>query len=91
MAAKNAGAAEVGSEHMLYGVVRQQGPAGMQRSDSAPAILRRVGIKPESILPLIKRAGDTESTATVRCPSAPHPFPPPLNSTPSPSLSLPFG
>jgi len=56
VAAKEGGAAEVGSEHMLYGIVKQD--AVMQRSDSAPAILRRLGLKPDAVLPLLSRAGE---------------------------------
>mmetsp|Transcript_40638 Transcript_40638/g.96555 ORF Transcript_40638/g.96555 Transcript_40638/m.96555 type:complete len:537 (-) Transcript_40638:179-1789(-) len=58
--AKNAGCTEVASEHMLYGIVKQQGPAGLQRSDSAAAVLRRSGVSPEAVLPFIgSSAGDS--------------------------------
>uniref|UniRef100_A0A7S1X2V6 Clp R domain-containing protein n=1 Tax=Tetraselmis chuii TaxID=63592 RepID=A0A7S1X2V6_9CHLO len=58
VAAKATGAAEVGSEHMLFGIVKQDAVMGLQRSDSAPAVLRRLGLKPDAVQPLLVRAGD---------------------------------
>jgi hypothetical protein len=43
---------------MLFGIVKQDAVMGLQRSDSAPAVLRRLGIKPDAVQPLLVRAGD---------------------------------
>jgi len=60
--AKKSGASEVGTEHMLYGIVSIQSPMGMGRSDSAHAVLRRVGLKPEAVEQMLKRVEDSQAS-----------------------------